>query len=113
MSVDDMAKAFGLEEKKGEINYKDYREVGHKLTEEEVEYLKNDVVIVGKSLVKMFEQGLKKMTIGGNAINDYKKRIGKDNFSEWFPLLDEETDYFCRQSYKGGFVWANPLHKNK
>lgn len=113
MSVHDMAKAFGLEEKKGEINYKDYREVGHKLTEEEVEYLKNDVVIVGKSLVKMFEQGLKKMTIGGNAINDYKKRIGKDNFSEWFPLLDEETDYFCRQSYKGGFVWANPLHKNK
>lgn len=61
-SVKEIAKAFKLEESKGEIDYLQEREIGHILTEEEKDYIKNDVVIVAKALKQLFSEGLTKMT---------------------------------------------------
>lgn len=113
MSVSKIAKAFGLKEIKLEIDYKENREIGHKLTVNEIEYVKNDVVIVGKAIVKMYEQNLKSMTIGSNALKVYKKILTTKKFSQTFPLIDEECDDFIRKSYRGGFVWCNPRYKGK
>lgn len=109
LSVKQTAKGFGLPISKLKIDYKKYREVGHKLDEQEVEYLKNDVSIVSMALKTLFDQGLTSMTQGSNALNDYKKIVGTKNFERWFPMPDYDAD--IRQSYKGGFTFLQPHFK--
>lgn len=101
--VADIAKGFGLPISKLEIDYDEYRELGHVLTKQEVDYLRNDVDIVARALNTLFEQGLTKMTQGSNALYDYKRMVGTKNFAKWFPIPDYDAD--IRQSYKGGFTY--------
>lgn len=113
MSVSDVAKTFGLSIHKLELEYTKYREIGHILTDEELKYLRNDVEIMAQALDIMFKENLKKMTIGSDALTNYKERIGKDKFNKYFPVLDYEIDKDIRKSYKGGFTYLNPLYKEK
>ena len=109
LKVEQMAKAFGLNTLKGSIDYDRFREKGHKLTREEIEYIKNDVVIVGDSLKAMFDMGLTKMTISSNALEDYKWSVGGSvKFRNLFPKLNKQDDAFIRESYRGGYTYANP-----
>ena len=112
-SVDKVAKAFDLPISKLKIDYNEYREPGHILTQQEVDYIKNDVAIIAKALHILFNQKLNKMTQGSNALADYKKVIGKKHFEKWFPILDYGADKQIRQSYKGGFTYLNPRFKEK
>ena len=111
MSVEAIAKGFGLEIRKGSIDYDEFRSVGHQLTEEEIAYLRNDVEIVAQALKTLFEQNLKKMTQGSNALADYKKIVGKKVFQKWYPIPPYDKE--VRQSYKGGFVYVKPEWKEK
>lgn len=111
MKVEQMPKAFNIPDKKLEIDYTEKREKGHKLTPEEIAYIKNDVVIVAKALCYILGQGLTKMTQGSNALNDYKQIIGEKQFKYLYPPPTYDAD--IRQSYKGGFTYLNPLYKNK
>ena len=113
MSVDEVAKAFGLPIRKLSIDYNSVRPVGHILTQEEKDYIRNDVEIIARALTIMFDQGLNKMTIGSSALNWYKQHIGKETFEINFPKLSEFEDKFVRLSYRGGFCWVNPKYKNK
>lgn len=114
LPVEGMAKAFGLETSKGDIDYKAFRPVGHELTEEEKDYIIRDCRIVCESLKKMFDEGLTKMTIASNAMNFFKETIGgNQKFRQYFPLLNKVDDDFIRQSYKGGYTYADPRFKNK
>ena len=110
-SVSQIAKGFNLPISKLEIDYKEKREIGHELTQQEVDYLRNDVDIVARALDVLFSQGLDKMTQGSNALHDYKRMTGTKNFERWFPIPDYDSD--VRQSYKGGFTFLNPRYKNK
>lgn len=112
MSVDGIAKAFDLDFQKLEIDYKTYRDEYHVLTKEEIEYIKNDVLIVSKGLEKMFEQDLTKITIASNALQNFKDSIDIP-FLTLFPKLDLSIDSYIRKSYKGGFTYLNPKYKNK
>lgn len=112
MSVAAMAKAYGLEIRKGSIDYEEYRAPDHELTEEELAYLKNDVEIAAKSLSLYLNQGLSKMTAGSNALYDYKKMCGgHKKFRYVYPLLDEKQDAFLRKAYRGGFTYVNPKYQ--
>ena len=108
-SVDAIAKGFNLPISKLEIDYHETREKGHVLTQQEIDYLRNDVDIVARALNTLFEQGLTKMTQGSNALYDYKQTVGTKNFNKWFPIPDYDSD--IRQSYKGGFTYLNPKYK--
>ena len=110
-SVDKIAKDFNLPIKKLELDYKKKREIGHKLTEHEVEYIRNDVTIMAMALEYMFNEKLLKMTIGSDALTNYKEM--NKNFSKYFPVLDYEIDSDIRRSYKGGFTYLNPKYKEK
>lgn len=110
MSVEKIAKDFNLPILKGEIDYHAYRKPGHILTKEELAYLRNDVEIMARALDFFFERELKKMTIGSNALNFYKKTI---NFDNYFPKLEYEIDQDIRNSYKGGWVYLNPIYAEK
>jgi hypothetical protein len=108
-SVEQIAKDFDLPIRKLELDYNAKREVGHKLTEHEIEYIRNDVEIMARALDYMFKIDLKKMTIGGDALFDYKKIIS--SFTHYFPILPYEIDQDIRQSYRGGFTYLNECYK--
>lgn len=111
LSVKNIAKAYGLSELKGEIDYTKYRAVGHELDNEEIEYLRKDVQIVAQALNVMFEQDLTKMTLASNAMWDYKNTISKKLFGYWFP--PPEMDAELRLSYKGAYTYANECYVNQ
>ena len=112
-SVDDIAKSFGLPISKLKIDYNKVREKGHILTKEEEDYIKNDVLIVAKALDIMFQENLTKMTIGSNALKDYKDIITLNRFTHLFKPLDKKLDEEIRKSYKGGFTYLNNKWKEK
>ena len=111
-SVDVIAKTFNLEFSKLKIEYNQYRPINHKLTEQEISYLKNDVLIVALALQELFKQNLVKMTTASNALSHYKELMTKDKFEKYFPILDYNIDKDIRKSYKGGFTYLNPKYKN-
>ena len=110
-SVDMIAKDFNLPIRKLNIDYKENREVGHELTPEEVDYIRNDVEIMARALKIMFDEQLTKMTIGSDALANYKQ-INK-NFKMYFPVLPYDIDKDIRKSYKGGFTYLNDKYKEK
>lgn len=110
-TVEQIAKAFNLKIRKLSIEYDEYREPGHELTQEEKDYITNDIVIVAQALALLFEQGLKKMTTGSNALHDFKEILGKKEFERLFPVPKYDAD--IRKSYKGGFTYLSPRYKNK
>lgn len=110
-SVDKIAKDFDLPIRKLTLDYDTNREPNHKLTNNEIAYLKNDVEIMARALDIMFTRGLDKMTIGSNAINNYKEMIS--NFNHYFPSSPLEVDKQIRESYKGGFTYLNPKYRER
>lgn len=112
MSVAKIAKTFKLPDSKLEIDYNEFREVGHELTREEQEYLKADITIVSKALADLFESGTTRLTIGSNALNKYYEMMGgRKQFRKIFPKLDVIVDKDIRAAYKGGFTYLNPIYK--
>lgn len=112
-TVESMPKTFKLEENKLEIDYNLPREKGHILTQEETDYVKNDVVIVAKALKYLFDMGLTKMTAGSNALSEYKQITRLNRFRSLYKPLNYEIDKDIRRAYRGGFTYCNPLYKNK
>lgn len=110
-SVERLAESFGLPISKLELDYKAKREVGHELTEHEIDYIRNDVEIVAWALKAMFEKGLTHMTIASNAMHDFRQRC--KSFKQYFPQLDEEVDKGIRASYRGGFTYLNDKYVGK
>lgn len=92
MKVKEIAKSFNLPISKLEIDYKKPRPKNPILTQEEVEYIKNDVKIVAMALKILFDKGLTKMTSASNALADYKKIIGNNRFNHFYPELEFKID---------------------
>ena len=107
-SVERIAIDFELPIQKLKIDYKAKREVGHKLTEEEVAYIRNDVEIMSRALNIMFENGLTKITIASDALSSFKDMT--PYFNKLFPVLPLEIDNDLRRAYKGGFTYLNPIY---
>ena len=112
-SVEDLASTFNLEFRKLELDYDKPRETGHILDPYEEEYIKNDVRIVAKGLELMFKNNMTRLTIGSNALNNFKSIITENRFKYLFPKLDYNLDKDLRASYKGGFTYLNPIYKDK
>lgn len=112
-SVANIAKAFHLEMSKLEIDYNEYRAIGHEFTQEEIEYIHNDVCIVAQALAVQLDQGLTKMTNGADALNYFKELIGKKKYRQLFPVLDLEMDSSIRLAYRGGWTYCNPRIADK
>lgn len=113
LSVEQIAKAYGLTFRKLEIDYDKPRPEGYIPTDEEWEYQHADVAIMSQALHILFAEGLTKITQGSNALWDYKEIIGKKNFKRWFPVLPSEIDAFCRKSYKGGATQVHKIFANQ
>ena len=110
-SVEQIARDFNLPIQKLELDYNTIREIGHELTEHEIDYIRNDVEIMARALKIMFDENLTKMTIGSDALGNYKEM--NKNFNKYFPIIPYEIDKDIRKSYKGGFTYLNDCYKEK
>ena len=110
-SVDKIAKDFNLPVRKLNLDYTRYRPVGYELKPYEIEYIKNDVKIMALALKIMFDENLTKMTIGSNALANYREMTPK--FEVIFPQLDIDLHQIVKKSYRGGFTYLNPTYENK
>lgn len=108
-SVDEIAKSFDLPIHKLELDYTAKREVGHELTEHEVDYIRNDVEIMARALDILYQRDMTKMTVGANALDSFKKMCS--GFKNYFPELPIDVDADIRKSYKGGFTYLSPKYK--
>jgi hypothetical protein len=105
--VKKIAKDFKLSIMKGDIDYHTYRPVGHEITKEEYEYIKNDIEIIADALKIQLDQGLTKMTNGSDSLSGFKTITGKNVFEQLFPVFSLEMDSNLRLAYRGGFTWLN------
>lgn len=116
-SVEQIAESFNFPIKKGSIDYEKPRPIGYQPTDDEWDYLKNDIQIMAMALKIMFDQGLTRMTRGSDALGDYKDWLkityGKSRFKQWFPVLSLGFDKDLRKAYKGGFTWVNKVFQGK
>lgn len=113
LSVEEIADTFKLPFKKLKIDYAAHNDlpVGSPLTEEETNYIQNDVKIVAFALNYFFSQGLNRITIGSCAFAEYKTLITPEKFKLYFPTPQYHDD--VRQSYKGGYTYLLPQFAGK
>ena len=120
LTVREMAKSFGLSISKGDIDYAETRYAGWKITDEEADYIKRDVLIVKSCLYEFFKLGGFGLTIGACCMTDFKNTVSPTVFKNYFPSLyykdddmpDETYDSFIRDSYKGGWCYCCPNKAN-
>lgn len=105
-SIGHIADSFDLPVKKGDIDYHKYRPVGYELTEEEVEYVENDVSILAYALQQTYAEGMHKLTVGADSLDEYKKLTGVKRFRKLFPVLAPDIDADIRRGYRGGYTYA-------
>lgn len=112
MSVASLARAFQMDVQKGDIDYHKDRPVGHDLDDDEVDYLDRDVRIVAKAVKTAMDNGMTRLTVGSDALSEYKKTLGGDSaFRTLFPVLAEDMDAEIRRAYRGGFTYLSPMFK--
>lgn len=116
-SVKKIGESFGTKHKKLDMEYKGFRYPGCVITEEEQEYIKNDVLVVKEALEIMQKDGHDKLTIGACCLEEFKKSAGKEDFDMFFPPLHEidlevskysspTADRYIRNAYRGGWCYV-------
>ena len=113
MAARDVANAFGLEVSKGDIDYHEYRPVGHVLTEEERDYLARDVLIIAQAIKVQLDEGMTKLTVGADSLSEFKEIMGVRKFNKVFPVLPQSMDDEIRKAYRGGFTYADKRFTGK
>lgn len=113
LTVKKIAKAFHLDEGKGDIDYHTPRPIGHVLTDEEKDYLRRDVSIIGKAMQEVLLAGMTKLTVASDSLAEYKRITGADYFNRVFPVLPESMDSEIRRAYRGGFTYADPRFRGR
>lgn len=115
-SVKRIGESFGTKHKKLDMEYKGVRYAGCTITDEEKQYIANDVLVVKEALEIMFAEGHDKLTIGSCCLAEYKKSVGTKTYKGMFPNLyeipiDAETygspnaGEYVKKSYHGGWCY--------
>ncbi len=124
-SVKKIGKSFGTKHKKLEMEYTGFRYAGCEITDEEKQYISNDILVVKEALEIMFQEGHTKLTIGSCCLQEYKHLLGNKAYYETlFPNLYEipidENLYgsptvgdYVHGSYKGGWCYLARGKENK
>lgn len=123
-SVDRIGKAFKTKHRKLDMVYEGYRYAGCEITDEEKEYIKNDVLVVKEALEFMFKNGHDSLTIGSCCLSEFKKHFDKVDYQGMFPNLTEidldtsvyryeNAERYIRKSYRGGWCYVVRGKENK
>lgn len=128
-SVKEIGKSFGTKHQKLEMEYTGFRYAGCKITDEEKEYIANDVLVIKEALEIMYNESHTKLTIGACCMSEYKNIMKTSlavdmDYEEMFPevhtlpldktLYNAETvDEYIRRSYRGGWCYVVKEKRNK
>lgn len=123
-SVKQIGKSFKTKHQKLDMKYIGYRYAGCNITDEEKQYIANDVLVVKEALEQLFNDGHDKLTIGSCCMEEYKKTTGAYDYKDLFPPLDEvaldknifgssNADEYIRHSYRGGWCYLVKGKENK
>lgn len=125
-SLKKIGKDFDTQHKKLEMEYIGNRYAGCPMTQEEIDYQKNDVLVLKEALNIMEEEGHSKLTIGSCCMSEYKKYYDQFAFKGMFPNLytdnyelnllqfgSHNAGEYIRRSYKGGWCYLKPEKANK
>lgn len=123
-SVKRIGESFGTKHKKLDIEYTGFRYAGCTITDEEQEYIKNDVLVVKEAIEIMFNDGHDKLTIGSCCLSEFKSIIGRCEYDEKFPDIfgislnskeygSENAGEYIRKSYRGGWCYLVEGKANK
>lgn len=110
MSVANVAKTFQMETTKGDLDYDKVRPIGYRMDADEKDYLQRDVLIIARALGQQFKIGLTKLTVGADALSEFKQLTGKKQYDNLFPTFSLSMDAEIRRAYRGGFTYADPRH---
>ena len=122
-SVKKLGKDLQTKHRKKTMEYVGFREPNCYISEEEKEYIRNDVLVVKESLEFMFSEGHNKLTIGSCCMSEFKKTMDRDDYKRFFPNLEQvlfdnmSADEYIRNSYRGGWCYVvhgceNKIYKN-
>lgn len=115
-SVKKIGEDFKTKHQKLEMEYTGYRYRGCEITDEEKEYIRNDVLVVKEALEIMYLQGHNKVTIGSCCLTEFRKGYNAFEYKDLFPDLTQfdlnyeeygrhNADEYIRKSYKGGWCY--------
>lgn len=121
-SVKKIGEGFKTKHRKIELEsgYTGFRYAGCEITEQDKEYISNDVLVVKEALEIMFSEGHDRLTIGSCCLAEYKSFwYDAKAYYNTFPDLtkipvDENiygaknADQYIRKSYKGGWCYVVP-----
>lgn len=116
-------KSFGTKHEKLDMSYTNKFSLAD-CSKSDIEYIKNDVLVLKEGLEYMFEAGHNKLTIGSCCLSEYKELIGKSYYEDMFPdlfkiKLDpfiygcDNADAYIRKSYHGGWCYVVKEKTNK
>ena len=106
-SVAKIGKDFKTKYQKLDIDYVEDRPYGYVMTDEEREYVKNDVRVVAEALKFLYEKGMDRMTASSDAFHYFLDMSGgKKSFRNVFPVLEYDIHMFCKNAYRGGFCYC-------
>ena len=122
-SLSAIGKGFNTKHRKLDMEYEGYRYAGCTITDEELAYIKNDVLVLKEALEIMFADGHDKLTIGACCLAEFKKPTektkwyDKEEYNVIFPDLSEleldstqfgseNADEYVRHSYGGGWCYV-------
>lgn len=115
-SVKRIGESFGTKHKKLDMEYTGFRYSGCEITDEEKQYIANDVLVVKEALEIMFNEGHTDLTIGSCCLKEYKRSVGNEDYKMFFPNLYEmsidknkhgyeNVGEYIRKSYRGGWCY--------
>jgi len=112
-----IGKSFKTKHQKTTMAYEGDRMPGYIPDADELEYIKNDVLVLREGLEEMFKQGYTGLTIGSCCLTDFKRNFyGVNNYKRDFPNLEETSldesfgdinvDSYIRRAYRGGWCYT-------
>ena len=123
-SVKKIGQSFDTKHHKLDMEYKGFRYAGCEITDEEKSYISNDVMVIKEAIEIMFTEGHKKLTIGSCCLAEYKKLLGHNAYTEYFPNIYQipldkniygydNAGEWVRQAYRGGWCYLARGKENK
>lgn len=125
-SVKKIGKDFKTKHQKTEIEYTGFRQENGRLSDQEKDYIANDVLVIKEALEITFSQGHNKLTIGSCCMAEFKQTMSYWDFQNLFPnVYEQELDNnvhnygassigeYIHKSYKGGWCYLVKGKENR
>lgn len=123
-SLRDIGISFKTKHQKLDMVYSGNRHAYCQITNEEAEYIRNDVLVLKEALELMFNEGHDKLTIGACCLSEFKDGYAMSEYNILFPdIRDDPTDWdythvynmweYVHKSYSGGWCYVNPIFAHR